>query len=92
MLKDSIVDASGKTPNATFLMNALDFLNDQEEIAAMRSKEQRFNPLRETRPGTKTFVKTFNIAVLPMLVILFGLLVWFVRHSRKRRIQMMFQK
>lgn len=92
MLKNSILDEAGKTPNATFLMNVLDFLNDQEEIAAMRSKEQRFNPLRETRPGTKTFVKTFNIAVVPVLVILFGLLVWFLRHSRKRRIQIMFQK
>ena len=58
----------------------------------MRSKEQRFNPLEETRPGIRTFVKTFNIAVLPILVVLFGFLVWFLRHSRKKRIQMMFQK
>ena len=92
MLKNSLVDEKGKTPNATFLMNTLDFLNDREEIAVMRSKEQRFNPLEESRPGTRTFVKTFNIAVLPVLVVLFGLLVWFLRHSRKRRIQMMFQK
>jgi len=37
-------------------------------------------------------VKAFNIAGLPALVILFGLGVWFRRHSRKRRIQMMFEK
>ncbi len=92
MLKDSLVDERGETPNATFLMNTLDFLNDREEIAVMRGKEQRFNPLRETRPGTRTFVKTFNIAVLPVVVVLFGLLVWFLRHSRKRRIQMMFER
>ena len=92
MLKNSLVDQNGRAPNATFLMNSLDFLNDKEEIAVMRSKEQRFNPLEETRPGIRTFVKTFNIAVLPVLVVLFGFLVWFLRHSRKKRIQMMFQK
>ena len=92
MLKNSLVDENGRTPNATFLMNSLDFLNDKEEIAVMRSKEQRFNPLEETRPGIRTFVKTFNIAVLPVLVVLFGFLVWFLRHSRKRRIQVMFEK
>ncbi len=92
MLKDGLVDETGKTPNATFVMNVLDFLNDEEDIAIMRSKEQRFNPLEETRPGTRTFVKTFNIAVLPVLVVLFGFLVWFLRHSRKNRIRMMFNK
>jgi len=36
--------------------------------------------------------KTFNIAGLPILIVLFGLSVWFRRHSRKKHIQMMFQK
>jgi hypothetical protein len=73
-------------------MNVLDFLNDREEIAVMRSKEQRFNPLDDTGAGVRTFVKSFNIGGLPVLVVLFGLAVWFRRHSRKKRIQMMFQK
>ena len=46
----------------------------------------------DTGGGTRTFVKTFNIAGLPVLVILFGLGVWFRRHSRKRNIAMMFSK
>jgi hypothetical protein len=56
----------------------------------MRGKEQRFNPLEDTQAATKTFVKAFNIAGLPILVVLFGLGVWFRRHSRKKHIQMMF--
>jgi ABC-type uncharacterized transport system involved in gliding motility auxiliary subunit len=92
MLKDNILDEKGRTPNAMFIMNVLDFLNNREEIALMRSKEQRFNPLDDTGAGTKAFVKSFNIAGLPVLVVLFGLAVWFRRHSRKKRIQMMFQK
>jgi ABC-type uncharacterized transport system involved in gliding motility auxiliary subunit len=92
MLKDNILDETGRSPNAMFTMNVLDYLNDREEIAIMRSKEQRFNPLDDTGSGTKTFVKSFNVAGLPLFVVLFGLLVWVRRHSRKKHIQMMFQK
>ena len=92
MLKDNVLDEKGRSPNAMFIMNVLDFMNDREEIAVMRSKEQRFNPLDDTEAGTKTFVKSFNVAGIPMLVVLFGLLVWFRRHARKKRIQLMFQR
>jgi ABC-type uncharacterized transport system involved in gliding motility auxiliary subunit len=92
MLKDNILDARGSNPNTTFILNVIDFLNNRQDIAVMRSKEQRFNPLDDTGAGTKTFVKTFNIVALPILVNLFGLFVWFRRHSRKKHIQMMFQR
>jgi len=91
-LKDNILDASGESPNAMFIMNAIDALNQKEDIAVMRSKVQRFNPLKDTSPMTKTIVKSFNIAGLPVLVVCFGMLVWFSRYYRKKRIQMMFQK
>ena len=78
--------------NATFIMNVVDFLNDREDIAVMRGKQQLFNPLEDTGAVTKTFTKAFNIAGLPVLVVLFGLGVWFRRHSRKKHIQMMFDK
>jgi ABC-type uncharacterized transport system involved in gliding motility auxiliary subunit len=92
MLKNNVVDASGRGANTVLLMNILDYLNGREDIAVMRGKVQQFNPLEDTRPGIKTFVKTFNIVGLPVLVILFGLGVWFRRHSRKKYIQMMFAK
>ena len=90
MLKNNVLDAEGQSSNATFIMNVIDYLNGREDIAVMRGKEQRFNPLEETQAGTKTFVKAFNIAGLPILVVIFGLGVWFQRHARKKRIQMMF--
>ena len=92
LLKDSMLDEEGKSPNAMFILNVLDYLNDRGDIAAMRSKEQGFNPLYETDSVIKTFVKTFNIAVLPIFVVLFGIFILVRRHSRKKRIQMMFQK
>jgi ABC-2 type transport system permease protein len=91
VLKDNILDAEGKTPNTMFIMNVIDYLNNREDIAIMRSKEQRFNPLVQTGAGLKTFIKSFNIVGLPLLVVIFGLLVWFRRHSRKKRIQTIFQ-
>ena len=92
MLKDNVLDASGRGPNATYILNVIDYLNGREDIAVMRGKEQRFNPLDDTKAGTKTFVKTLNIIGLPAFVVLFGILVWFRRHARKKNIQMMFHK
>ena len=92
MLKDSLLDPEGKGSNAVFIMNILDVLNHREDIAAMRSKEQLFNPLYETKGYAKTLTKTFNVAGLPVLVVLFGLFVWLRRHSRKKQIQMIFHK
>jgi len=92
MLKNNVVDATGRGANSILIINIIDYLNGREGIAVMRGKEQRFNPLEDTQAGVKTFVKAFNIAGLPVLVIIFGLGVWFRRHSRKKHIQMMFSK
>jgi ABC-2 type transport system permease protein len=92
MLKDNVLDAGGQGPNATYILNVIDYLNNREDIAVMRGKEQRFNPLNDANAGTKTFVKTLNIIGLPALVVLFGIAVWFRRHSRKKNIQMMFHR
>ena len=92
ILKDNIMDPKGEDSNAMFIMNVLDTLNYKDDIAVMRSKEQRFNPLYEISSLTKTFTKTFNIAGLPVLVVFFGFFVLLRRRSRKKVIQMMFDK
>jgi hypothetical protein len=75
-----------------FIMNMIDYLNDRVDVALMRSKEQRFNPLEDPTPATRTVTKAFNIAGLPILVVLFGLAVWLRRIARKKRIQTLFQE
>ena len=92
MLRDNVLDAGGRGANATFILNTIDYLNGREDIAVMRAKVQRFNPVEDTQSGTKAFVKAANIAGLPVVVVIFGLGVWFRRHSRKKHIQMMFDK
>ncbi|MBU1161674.1 MAG: Gldg family protein, partial [Proteobacteria bacterium] len=92
MLKDNVLDPEGDSPNDMLILNMIDTLNHRENIAVMRSKVLSFNPLNDTGTLTKTFVKTFNIAGLPVLLVFLGLIVWLRRHSRKKQIQMMFQK
>ena len=92
MLIDGVLDEQGRSLNAVFIMNLLDAFNDREDIAVLRGKKQRFNPLADTGALTKTIVKSFNIGGLPVLVVFFGLIVWGRRISRKKHIQLMFQK
>jgi len=90
MLRNVVIDESGRGANAVFALNAIDYLNGRESIAMMRAKEQRFNPLTDASAGVKTFVKFFAIAGLPLLVALFGVGVWLRRTARKKRIRAMF--
>ncbi|MGD9016811.1 MAG: Gldg family protein [Desulfobacterales bacterium] len=91
MVQDRVLDPDGQSPNAMFVMNMIDHLNGRDDIAVMRSKVQRFNPLAPADAVTKTAIKTVSIAGLPILVVLFGLGVWVRRRSRKKAIQQMFE-
>ena len=90
LIQDTILEAGGRSPNSMFVMNVIDYLNDRAGVAEMRSKEQRFNPLEETEMATRTMTKAFNVIGIPVLVVVFGLLVWLRRAARKKRIQALF--
>ncbi len=92
MLKDNLLDAEGRSPNAAFILNLIDSLNNRDDVAAMRSKIQQFNPLEETEVMTKNVIKLFNIVGLPVIIIFFGLFTWWRRSARRRNIQLLFQK
>lgn len=93
MLRDNMLDEDGTSTNSMFVMNVIDALNGHDDIALMRSKTQSHNPLDTTRFWFKfkTALKTVNIAGLPLLVVLFGLLIWMRRHVRRKAIQRMFE-
>ncbi len=90
MLTDTVLEAEGQSPNSIFVMNIIDRLNNRGEMAELRSKVQKFNPLRETNQATRLGLKIANIAGLPFLVLVFGLFVWLRRSQRKRHIQSLF--
>lgn len=91
MLMDNMLDPEGRTTNATFILNALDHLNGNDDIAAMRSKQQTLNPLETTSPVIRGMIKTLNIAGLPLLVCVFGLAVWMAGKARRKRIAHLFK-
>ena len=92
ILKDNVLDETGNSPNSLFLLNTIDYLNNKSDTAVMRSKNQRFNPLKDTKAFTRTFVKIVNIGGLPALIILLGISVWFRRNARRKQIKSEFLK
>lgn len=81
-----LLDAEGRSTNAIFVHNVIDYLAGNIEVARMRSKGLSFNPLRETTEEFRAGIKAINIAGLPVLVILVGLAAWRARINRRRRI------
>ena len=90
LLTDNLLDAEGKTPDATFVMNVIDHLNHHDAVAVMRGKVQSFNPIGEQSVATRQTLKAVNIVGLPLLTVFFGLFVWLRRRGRKKRIQLTF--
>jgi ABC-type uncharacterized transport system involved in gliding motility auxiliary subunit len=90
IMRDNVLDEQGQSPNAMFVLNTIDYLNNREEIAIMRSKNQRFNPLKDTKAVTRTIIKVINIAGLAAGIIFLGFYVWVRRKAKRRSIQAMF--
>ena len=91
MLQDNMLDPQGRSTNATFILNVIDHLNGEDKMAVMRSKQQTLNPIADIDSFSKGIIKTFNIVVLPILVVLFGLGILVRRNARKKKISKMFQ-
>ncbi len=91
VLMDNILDQSGISPNSVFIYNILDKLNDRDDFAEMRSKGQTFNPLRETSPRERSFIKGFTAAGLPVITIFAGIISWLFWRSRKKKIKQTFR-
>jgi len=93
VLGDNVLDREGQSPNAMFLKNLMDYMNGNEDYALMRSKGQAYNPIKSTLSSqVKTWIKIINIAVLPLLVILFGLFMWLRWNKRKKTIADLFKE
>jgi len=92
MIQDNLLSQDGRSANDIFVMNVLDYLNDQPEVAQLRSKQQQLTPLNESGAFTKTAIKMMNIVGLPIVVVLFGMAVWTRRVQRKKTIQQTFNQ
>ena len=93
ILKDNVLDESGQSSNALFILNGIDKISGKEENAVMRSKGQSYNPIDPgLSPSIKTLIQILNIIILPVLVIIAGLMVWLKWMNRKKKIELIFSK
>ena len=76
--------------NGFFIHSMADYLLGNSYIPGMSSKSLGYNPLDKTGDTKKIVLKSINIAGVPLLVILAGLLIWRRRRERKNRIQELF--
>jgi ABC-type uncharacterized transport system involved in gliding motility auxiliary subunit len=86
------IDAEGKSPDAIFIANAIDWLGGDDSTPEMRTKGLEFNPIENTDDATRLLIKAFNIVLLPILVIVAGIIVWRRRIVRRNSIREKFSK
>ncbi|MEZ4589123.1 MAG: Gldg family protein [Gemmatimonadales bacterium] len=68
--------------NLVFALNAVDWLAQDEALIAIRAKDRRPPPILFSSEGMKDAVKYFNVAGLPILIALIGV----VRLMRRRKL------
>ena len=81
-----VIDETGSSPVAMFLMNVVDYMNGNEDLCTMRTKSLSVNNLTIKTPAAVNFWKILNQYGLAVLVALAGLLVWRLRAARRRAI------
>jgi ABC-2 type transport system permease protein len=71
--------------NQVFLLNITDWLTLGEQLIGIRSRGATDRPLKETTEYTKTLIKFLNMFAVPLLLILFGLVRFYLRRRKKRK-------
>ena len=85
-----MLDAQNRTPNGTFLMNAVDYLNGAPGFAELRSKGIGVPRLNIVAPAVRIAARWINTILVPVLVVVMGGVVWARRRVRSRRIRAIF--
>ena len=73
--------------NFLFASNMIDWLADDIGLAAIRARNSDSKPLDEVSEGTKTWVKSVNLAVPPFLVVIVGIVRWRWRTAMRKRLE-----
>lgn len=70
--------------NNTFFLNAVDYLLGQDNLVNLRARETVFRPLDENKikDGRKSFWQFINILLPLLILIILGLLQFFIRRAK----------
>ena len=71
----------------SFVRNAVDYMNGNEELCTMRTKGLSLNTLDNTTGASAAFWKYFNEFGLALLVAIVGLIVLVVRQHHRNEIR-----
>ena len=77
----------GQRDARLFFLNTVDWLTLGEELINIRSHGATNRPLKEVSESEKFFLKFISIAGVPLLVVAFGLVRFFLRRRAKRLIE-----
>ena len=77
----------GQRDAQLFFLNTVDWLTLGEELINIRSHGATNRPLKEISESEKFFLKFISIAGVPLLVIAFGLVRFFLRRRAKRLVE-----
>jgi len=72
--------------NQVFFLNIIDWLTLGEELIGIRSRGATDRPLKETTEHIKTLIKYINMFGIPILLIMFGLICFYLRRRKKKRV------
>ena len=80
---DVIVDSEGTSATALFLRNIIDYVNNNEDFCAMRTKGTRLDFISIKNEKSAFIVKMLNEFGLAVVIILIGFIVWRMRIARR---------
>lgn len=81
-----VIDEGGTSPVAMMLMNTVDYLNGNEDLCLMRSKNLSVNTLKIKSMAAANFWKIFDQYGLVVILAIVGLLVLRARSKRRHTI------
>ncbi|OJF76839.1 MAG: hypothetical protein BKP49_04545 [Treponema sp. CETP13] len=84
----SVIDENGTSATATFLRNAIDYLNGNADLCSMRTKGIASSTFTIENPVGASLSKLFNQYGLPLLIVIFGFIMWRLRIARRKKIQL----
>ncbi len=76
--------------NDNLVHGMVDYMAGNDYIPEMLSKSLEFNPLERSDDSERFIMKSVNIAGVPLLVILAGIIIWRRRGRRRKQIQQQF--
>jgi len=79
-----VLDEFMTRANQALALNLFDWLVQDEAMLAVRTRGLSASPLEETSEGLRQGLKYGNIVGLPLLFVLFGLVRWRMRESRRK--------